>query len=222
MKKFISTNLSIVLSCLFIFFSFAGYAQEQEVSGEETLPTAKFGIKGGLNLANLYIDNVKDQNVKAGFVGGVFAKLPVSKGLSIQPELLYSNKGAQATYDNGIQGQGVYRFNLNYIELPLTLVVNVVKNFNIHFGGYAAYLASANVKNVQEGTIIGVTDLNENDFNRFDYGLVGGLGLDVKRVGFGVRYNYGLRELGVPGTLAGELTKNSRNSSLSLYIAFAF
>jgi len=221
MKKFINTHLSIVVCSFLIFFSFAGNAQEQEVSGE-MLPTAKFGIKGGLNLANLYIDNVKDQNVKAGLVGGFFAKLPISTGLSIQPELLYSNKGAQATYDNGFQGQGVYRFNLNYIELPLTLVVNVVKNFNIHFGGYAAYLASANIKNVKEGNIVGFTDLNESNFNRLDYGLVGGLGMDVNRVGFGMRYNYGLREVGIPGTLAGELTKNSRNSSLSLYVAFAF
>ena len=212
---------SLITSAFFsacLFISVDGFTQE---AGAAAM-SSQFGIKGGLNLANLYVDNVQDQNVKAGVVVGFYAKLPLSKGVSLQPELLYSNKGAQLTYSNIIQGQGVYRFNLNYVELPITFVFNIVKNFNIHAGAYTGYLASANVKNVQEGTIIGITELNESDFNRFDFGLAGGLGVDIGKFGIGARYNYGLNEVGKAGTLAGELTKNSRNSTLSFYLSFGF
>ena len=201
--------------------SLAGYSQEQTTS-TETVLTPKFGFKFGVNLANLYVDDVKDQNMKVGAVAGFYAKLPIAKGVSLQPELLYSSKGAKVTYDNSLQGKGEYRFNLNYIEVPLTFVFNVIDNFNIHAGGYAAYLASANVKNLKDGTIVGVTDLNAEDFNRLDYGLVGGLGVDIDNVTIGARYNYGLREVGHSGSLSGDITKNSKNSSLSLFVGFAF
>jgi hypothetical protein len=199
-----------------------GYSQEQEALTGSGRLTPSFGIRGGINFSNLYVDGVEDQNVKTGIVIGLYAKLPLTKGISFQPELLYSNKGAQLTYSNFVQGQGVYRFNLNYIEAPMTFSLNIIKNFNIHAGGYVAYLASANVKDVQEGTIIGVTELNEDNFNRFDYGLICGLGVDIGKFGIGARYNYGLNQIGQSGSLAGDLTRNSKNSTLALYVAFGF
>jgi Outer membrane protein beta-barrel domain len=221
MKKSVITIVYTALCSVCAFVAVDGYSQEQETSAESTL-TAKFGIKGGINLTNLYVDNVQDENMKLGGNIGFYAKLPITTGLSLQPELLYSGKGASETYNNAFQGQGEYRFNLNYIETPLTLVINVVKNFNIHAGGYAAYLASANVKNVKDGTIVGANELNADDFNRFDYGLVGGAALDIENFTIGARYNYGLHEVGKSGTLSGDLTKNSKNSALSIYIGFAF
>lgn len=221
MKNRIKAALCIALCAVATLVVQNGYSQEQSPPPSVVL-TPTFGIKGGINFSNLYVTDVQDENVKTGVMLGLFAKIPLSRGISFQPELLYSNKGAQLTYANFIQGQGVYRFNLNYAEVPVTLVVNVVKNFNIHFGAYASYLLSANVKNVQEGTIVGVTELNEDDFNRTDYGLVGGLGVDIGKFGLGLRYNYGLKEVGKAGSLAGDLTKNSKNSTLALYVAFAF
>jgi Outer membrane protein beta-barrel domain len=221
MKKTIKTIIYSALCSLCIFVSVDGYSQEQEASGETGL-TPKFGIKGGVNLTNLYIDDVKDENVKVGGHVGIFAKLPIANGVSIMPELLYSNKGTKATYDNFVQGSGEYRFNLNYIELPVSFVFNIVKNFNIHAGAYAAYLTSANVKNLQNGDIQGVETLNAENFNRMDYGLVGGLGVDVDKFTIGARYNYGLKEVGQSGSLSGDLTKNSKNSGISLFVGFAF
>jgi hypothetical protein len=108
-------------------------AQEQQTSVESNLK-AKFGIKGGLNLTNLYVNDVSNEHMKAGFNAGVFAKLPVTKGFSIQPELLYSLKGAKEDYNNFLQGSGEYRFNLGYLELPVLAVVNLAPNFNLHLG----------------------------------------------------------------------------------------
>ena len=197
------------------------FAQEQQATGESTL-TPKFGIKGGLNLTNLYVNDVKDEHIKAGFNAGFFAKLPVTRGFSIQPELLYSQKGAKLDYDN-VFGSGEYRFNLNYVELPLTAVFNVARNFNLHVGGYASYLVSANITQLKSnGDGNTITDLNEDNFNRFDYGLVGGLGVDVDNFTIGARYNYGLREVGKSGTLSGNVTSNSKNSAINLFIGFGF
>lgn len=212
----------LILSGCMLAIGSSAFAQEQRTSDESTF-TPKFGIKGGINFSNLYVSNVQNENLKVGLNAGVFAKLPVFKGLSIQPELLYSNKGAKDTYNNFAQGSGEYRFNLNYIETPLLMVFNLTPNFSLSGGGYAAYLVSANVKDLHsDGTITGVQDLNADNFNRVDYGLVGGLGVDIGYVTLGARYNYGLKNIGQSGSLSGDLTKNSKNSVATLFIGFAF
>ncbi len=196
-------------------------AQEQRAPGEYSL-TPKFGVKGGLNLSNLYVNNVKDENLKAGGNIGFYAKVPVTRGFSLQPEIMYSMKGAQENYNN-VFGSGKYRFDLDYLEVPFALVFNVVSNFNIHMGPYVAFLLSAKVKDVdQNGNITGVTELNKDNFQSVDYGLFGGLGFDVGNVTLGARYNYGLQQIGKDGSLSGNITQNSKNSVLNFYVGFAF
>jgi len=196
-------------------------AQEQQTSTESTLQP-KIGIKGGINLSNLYVDDVKDENMKVGVNVGMFAKFPITKGFSIQPEVLYSSKGAKLYYDN-IFGEGEYRFNLNYVEVPVLAVFNVSKNINLQAGGYAAYLTSANIKRLDasSGDVDKIADLNTDNFKRFDYGLVGGLGFDIQNFTIGARYNYGLHEIGDDG-LSGQVTKNSKNSAFTFYIGIGF
>src|SRR4030095_4562128 len=105
----------------------------------------KLGVKGGVNFSNLYVDDVDDENMKAGLNLGLFAKIPITKRLSFQPEILYSSKGSKITYNN-ILGSGTYRFNLNYVEVPLLAVVNIAGPLNLQAGGYVAYVHSAYVK----------------------------------------------------------------------------
>jgi len=198
------------------------FAQEQQTGAENSL-SPKFGIKGGVNLTNMYVNDVSDENMKVGFNAGFFAKLPVTRGFSIQPELLYTSKGAKETYDNFILGEGEYRFNLNYIELPVLAVINLAKNFNVHVGPYVSYLVNANIKDLKnDGTINDIKDLDAENFNRFDYGVAGGLGIDISNFTLGARYNYGFREIGKSGSLSGQLTKDSKNSAISLYIGIGF
>lgn len=58
------------------------FSQEQ-TAPSETVLTAKFGIKGGVNFTNLYVDNVKNENMRVGWNAGIFAKLPVTEGFSV-------------------------------------------------------------------------------------------------------------------------------------------
>jgi hypothetical protein len=211
-----------LLSAAFLTAGTGAFAQEQQTPAENTL-SPKFGIKGGVNLTNMYVKDVSDENMKVGFNAGFFAKLPVTRGFSIQPELLYTSKGAKETYDNFLEGKGEYRFNLNYIELPVLAVFNVAKNFNIQAGPYISYLAAANIKDLEDdGTIRDIKDLDAENFNRFDYGVAGGLGIDISNFTIGARYNYGFKEIGKSGSLSGQLTKDSKNSAISLYIGIGF
>ena len=167
--------------------------------------------------------------MKPGVNAGFYAKVPVSKLLSFQPEVLYSMKGAQLNYNN-IFGSGKYRYNLDYLEVPVAAVFNIARNFNIHAGPYAAFLLSAKVQDVDkngningatEGNINGATELNKDNFQSVDYGVFGGVAFDAGNATIGGRYTYGLREIGKAG-LSGNLTKNSKNSALSFYIGFGF
>lgn len=196
-------------------------AQEQKATGEATL-TPKFGMKGGVNLSNLYVQEVGDDNMKLGGNAGFYAKLPITRGLSIQPEVSYSMKGAQINYNNILFGSGKYRYNLDYVETPILAVFNVARNFNLHVGPYAGFLVSAKVKNVDErGNVNGVTELNKSNFNTVDYGAVGGVGFDIENVTLGARYTYGMKEIGKEGR-ANDLTNGAKNSVISFYIGFGF
>ena len=209
---------SKIIIAIVLLVSISQFALAQGTNDNSKL---KFGFKGGVNFSNLYTDEVDDNNVLTGFNAGIFAKLPITQLFAIQPELLYSTKGAKLTYNNSF-ANGTAKFKLNYIELPVLLVVNLTKNFNIHAGPYAAFLLSAKVQDVDKnGNINGATELNKDNFESVDYGIFGGVAFDVDNVTIGGRYTYGLREIGKSG-LSGNLTKNSKNSAISFYIGFGF
>ena len=177
--------------------------------------TASYGFKGGLNFSNLYTDNVDDNNVLTGFNAGLYAKFPISKGIAIQPEISYTTKGAELVYNNAFV-KGVAKFNVNYIEVPVLLVMNITDNFNLHVGPYAAYMVSGKTSN-DSNLISTQRELDTKDFNKFDAGLAGGLGIDLDVVNFGVRYNYGLTKIAKQSNTS-FISSDAKNSVLSVYV----
>ena len=177
--------------------------------------TASYGFKGGLNFSNLYTDNVDDNNVLTGFNAGLYAKFPISKGIAIQPEISYTTKGAELVYNNAFV-KGVAKFNVNYIEVPVLLVMNITDNLNLHVGPYAAYMVSGKTSN-DSNLISTQRELDTNDFNKFDAGLAGGLGIDLDVVNFGVRYNYGLTKIAKQSNTS-FISSDAKNSVLSVYV----
>lgn len=115
-----------------------------------------------------------------------------------------------------------FRFNLNYIQAPIALAVNLGP-LNLHVGLYVSYMLSANVRDWNASELSGITfqEVQTSDFNRMDYGVVVGVGFDVRQFTIGARYNHGLREVGNSG-LAGNLTENSKNSVGQIYIGIGF
>lgn len=192
---------------LFLTASFGMlHAQDNNVNTE-------FGVKGGLNMSNLYTDDADDENVLFGFNAGVYATLPVSDFIAIQPELLFTTRGSKLEYNNAL-AQGNVKLKLNYIELPLLVRVNITKNFNIHAGGYASYMVSA--KSTGDGDFEFEDQYDTDDFNKFDAGLAAGIGVDFNPISVGLRYNYGLTTIQKDGDDSSDL----KNSNLSLYLSY--
>ncbi len=77
------------------------------------------GVKGGINVANISYDVADFPDVidsKTGFVGGAFATFGLGSLFAVQPELLYSQKGFEAS-EGGLSAQ----LGTNYIEIPVLL-----------------------------------------------------------------------------------------------------
>lgn len=206
------TNFLCALT-LFISASFGMlHAQDNNVNTE-------FGVKGGFNMSNLYSNDANDDNVLYGFNAGVYATLPISDFIAIQPEILFTTKGAELDYNNAF-ATGNAKFRLNYIEVPLLVRVNITKNFNVHAGGYASYLVSSKVTG--DGDINFDQEINTDDLNKFDAGLSAGVGVDFNPVSIGLRYNYGLTTVGKERTLAGTTYTfpDAKNSNLTLYLSY--
>ncbi|WP_149208044.1 porin family protein [Flavobacterium johnsoniae] len=207
------TNFLYALT-LFISASFGMlHAQDNNVNTE-------FGVKGGFNMSNLYGsgDDVDDNNILYGFNAGVYATLPISDFVAIQPEILFTTKGAKLEYSGLVDGDA--KFKLNYIEVPLLVRVNITKNFNVHAGGYASYLVSSKVTG--SGDIEFNEDVNRDDLNKFDAGIAAGVGVDFDPISIGVRYNYGLTTVGKERTVLGNTYTfpDAKNSNLTLYLSY--
>jgi len=72
------------------------------------------GVKGGLNLANFTGEDVFHNSASAGAVAGVFMRYGLGGSWSLQPEALFTMRGAEFSVDDIETEQ-----QTNYIEIPL-------------------------------------------------------------------------------------------------------
>lgn len=199
-----------------LFFSVFALSGAQESNS--------FGIKAGANFTNLYTKDVDDQNILFGLNAGLVAVLPFSEFLAVQPEILFSGKGAELKYNNAFV-EGKAKFRLNYIEVPVLLRVNLTNNFSIQVGPYIAYLIDANIKNETNNELFdSEVNLDTDDFTKFDFGLSGGAEFEFSPVSIGVRYNYGLANVGKERSIDGNTYTfpDAKNSALSVYAVLRF
>lgn len=174
------------------------------------------GVKGGLNVSNLYLDDIDDENARYGFNVGVYGQVFSTETFAIQPELLYSTRGARAEY-GGLIDQTV-KFNLNYLDLPVLAVFKLGDAAEIHVGPYAGFLLNANTSTSGDlGS--GTDEIDRDHLKSFDFGVSGGFGLNFGALQVGARYNLGLVEL-ADSDIARTLIGDSKNSCAQVYLAF--
>src|SRR5215217_6130479 len=90
---------------LFMLMCMAGvisFAQDQPQLTKPMEVKPRFGIKGGVNLASLEIDDDTpatnfNTNSKTSFHVGVYANIPISEMFRFQPEILYMGAGSKVT-----------------------------------------------------------------------------------------------------------------------------
>ncbi len=203
LKKSIGT--SVAASVLLICLVFQAQAQGPRV-----------GVKGGLNISNLYQDdNFDDENARYGFHLGLFAQLGASDVFAIQPELLYSTRGNKFENDDLFDQE--VSFNMNYLDLPVVAVFKLGEAIEIHAGAYVGYLLNANISS--DGDLGEYEDdLDKDNFKDFDYGLVGGVGFNFGAAQAGVRYNLGLAQI-AESDGADFILEDAKHSMAQVYIA---
>ena len=214
MKK---TNL-IFISILLITCTLHTSGKAQDGYESES---PRFGLKGGVNFSNLYTNDESQAKMLTGFNAGVYGKLSVTRHIAVQPELYFTVKGAEVTY-NTLFVDGTARFNLNYLELPLLLVVNVTDHFSFHVGPYGSYLINGSVKNISNINLFNFEqNIDSNDYNRFDAGLMAGAGIDLGFLSLGARYSYGLTNIGKEKTFLGisYTVPDAKNGVINLYLS---
>ena len=149
------------------------FAQKSDDKGASN--SLHFGIRGGLSLASI----VKDDNapdfsakMKPGVQAGVYLQLPLSTAFSVQPEVLFSQKGYGA---NGSFLGAAYKYKVtsNYIDVPLLAKFTPHKDFGIVVGPQFSFLTNTSYKftttNAQYENVV------KNDNDNLRKNILGGL-----------------------------------------------
>ncbi|WP_294210877.1 porin family protein [uncultured Chryseobacterium sp.] len=168
----------------------------------------RFGIKAGMNVSSLSKDSsLEDQKSKIGFNAGVFATIPVAESFSIQPELLYSQYGSKAVYNNVINSNNSvkrsYTTDLGYITVPVMFQYNFIPNFYVEAGPEFGFNVTAKQKFDQTTVIGGTTtttsgteDINKDNLNTFNFGIGLGAGYYfTDNIGITARYVAGVTDV---------------------------
>lgn len=179
-------------------------------------PASTFGVKAGVNRSTLRVDEVDNENARYGFHLGVFGRADASDAVGLQAELLYSTKGTSVSWD-GLIGQET-TFNLGYLDLPVFVVFRLADALELHAGGYVGYLLASDVSTSGDlGS--GTEELDTDHFHPLDFGLLGGVGINLGPAQIGARYGYGLSEL-AESEAAEFLLGDAKNAVGQVYIAF--
>jgi len=181
-------------------------------------PQLGLGVKGGVNFATQRVEGEEagpDLDSRIGAVGGVFANVPLLSWLDLQPEALFSMKGARLDLEGA--SSSVW---LDYLELP------VLAKISRPGGGTYRYFAVI-------GPTIGVrlrarirTDFGESteeidisdDVERLDLGVTAGGGVQFGSVVVDGRYTLGLKDIDKDKTDAVKVT----NRAFSFTVGFRF
>ena len=98
------------------------------------------GIKAGANFATHKASatgiTLPDFKSKTGFVGGAWVNYFFGETVGIQPEVLFSQKGAKIEDVDLVN-------NLTYVDIPILVRVHFLKILDIHAGPQFGFLASA-------------------------------------------------------------------------------
>lgn len=156
-----------------IAITFVGTVNAQDV---------KIGLKFGMNISSVNGNNANNLDSRTGLVLGATAEIPLSEKFSIQPELLYSSQGAQQR-DN-------FKYDLNYVSLPIMAKYYIAKGFNVEIGPQFSFLVKDQLVPLDE---FGGAPRENTDAENFDLAANLGLGYQFDSgIFFQTRYNLGL------------------------------
>jgi hypothetical protein len=177
-----------------------------------------WGVKGGVNVATVKIDG-EDGGPKLdsriGLVAGVFATLPLTSWLDLQPEALYAMKGGRLDLD-GVEST----LALDYIDVPV--LARIVKRGAGARRYYAAGGPSFGFRvrarsRVDFGSSTEDIDVADS-IERADLGVAFGGGLEAGALVIDGRYTLGLKDVDKDKSDSVKVT----NRAFSITLGFRF
>jgi hypothetical protein len=163
----------------------------------------KIGARGGFIVGNVEGDDSPDFGSREAFVGGVFTNLPLIRGLVLQPELLYAQKGGEfSTTLEGIPVDIILK--MDYIEIPILLKYGFATNGPVTPFILAGPVFSFNVSSKTEfkTSVIGfpfAVEVDNYNEKSTDLGLALGVGADFSlgpvSLVFDARYTTGFQSM---------------------------
>jgi len=188
-----------------------------------------FGIKVGMNLASLPTTGSTNSLVSSitskgmyGYQAGIFLRITIKK-IIIQPELYFSLKGGDITYNlskpdsASLVNSITKKVRLYNVDIPIMFGYNFIDNALFKFRVMAGPVASLNLDKTISINTAGVHDnLDKTDLNNLMWNLQAGLGIDVWKLTLDVRYEYGLNALN-KGT-----TEKTKSNSYMVSVGLKF
>jgi hypothetical protein len=169
-----------------------------------------FGVKGGLNLSNVYDTKGEqfDADAKFGFVAGAFMSIPLGKVVGVQPEILISQKGFQAT---GVLLGAPYSFTrtTTYIDVPLLFAVKPFELLTLLAGPQYSYLQiQKDVFGSATTSVDQETQFKNDNIRKNTLCFTGGADLNLDHVVVGARLGWDLFNNNGDGTSTTPRYKN--------------
>ncbi|HIR33132.1 MAG TPA: PorT family protein [Candidatus Coprenecus merdigallinarum] len=163
-------------------------ASPHKAAGQDAAESIlKIGVKGGINFTSMsrfelgYIS--ESVSSYTGFNAGVAFSIDMPvQGMTLQPELNYVSKGAT---HRGPDGKMLLR--ADFIEVPVNLQVGLDLILLRPYVMVSPYIGYAVLKEPAR--------VPWSDFNRFQYGVGIGGGVDFWRLQLQVKYNWNIGQL---------------------------
>ena len=157
-------------------------------SAAPALAQMSYGVKAGINYADVSFDGDVASSGRVGLLAGGFVTLPLCGWLAAQAEVIYTVKGTSVDIAD-IETD----FIVDYVEVPLLARISFRKNMYVAGGPSMAFRVRARSRTDFGGSTeeIDVKD----DVESFDLGVVGAVGIEFGKWVFDGRYTHGLSDL---------------------------
>ena len=167
----------------------------------------EFGIKGGFNSAEILTSTTQGVNVngnpmsirnfpKTDFHAGFLVSIPLTKKFTLQPEIDYSQQGAQGNPSGGYLVSATEKYKFNYFNVPILLQYKLPFGFYAETGPQVGYLVSASIVESIVGASVTNTYHVKSQYKSTDFSWAFGGGyISPINLGLDIRYNLGLSNI---------------------------
>jgi hypothetical protein len=195
MRAFGSVTLAGLFIAAALMVASPAFAQQAQQNG------VGFGVEAGITRATIHADNAGNLlKSRTGVMAGIWFGGNRNGRVGFMGEITYVVKGVNDEARNPPD-----ELKLHYLEIPALFRVNIGQTGR---NGFTVYPLFGPVVDIKLKSAINGVKIDEQ-FSGYDFGVMGGVGVEWARIGVEVRGNWGLRSLTTGSNYNGlQKTKN--------------